>query len=77
MPRYVFKNLETSQEEVHWLSISELSLFLEENKHLEQTLSAPRMADPVRLGIHKPDSGFRDALKHVKSSHHKSTVNTW
>lgn len=77
MPRYVFINKETNQEEVHWLKISELPSFVEQNPQLEQKLAAIPTGDPVRLGQKKPDDGFRDALKHVKRSHWKSNVNTW
>lgn len=77
MPRYVFLNKETNQEEVHWLKISELPSFVEQNPQLEQKLGAVPTGDIVRLGLKKPDGGFRDALKHVKRSHIRSTVNTW
>ena len=77
MPRYTFLNTQTQTEEVHWLKISELDCFLSDNPHLQQSLGCLNLADPTRLGIRKPDSEFRDVLKHVKSSHYKSTVNTW
>jgi hypothetical protein len=35
------------------------------------------IADPTRLGIKKPDSGFRDVLDKVKKAHPRGNVNTW
>jgi hypothetical protein len=77
MPRYVFENTDTKEDEVHWLSINELDLFKETNPSLKQKLSVSAIADPTRLGIQKPEAGFRDVLKRVKSHHYKSNINTW
>jgi hypothetical protein len=36
------------------------------------------IADPTRLGVKKPDAGFRDVLKRIKrASGKRNTVNTW
>jgi hypothetical protein len=77
MPNYTFFNTTTEELEIHTMKISELEPFRENNTHLEQRITATPLADPTRLGIRKPDHGFRDALKHVKSSHWGSDINTW
>lgn len=78
MPYYKFLNTETNEEIVEFMSISERDKFLEDNKHMTQLIHGfPGMADPTRLGLHKPDDNFRDVLKTIKSKHRKSNINTW
>lgn len=77
MPTYTFQNVDTGEEFTRFMSISEMETYLEENKNIKQVIGAPAIADPTRLGLRKPDQGFRDVLKKVKSSHRGSTVNTW
>lgn len=64
------------------MSISEREEYLKANPHVnQQIVSAPSLGDPVRLGLRKPDSGFRDRLKEIKKAHSKgftkSTINTF
>lgn len=77
MPIYNFRNNETGEEFQDMMSMSELDKYLEENKHITQMLSAPAIVDPTRVGLRKPDSGFRDVLKKIKSKHIRSNINTW
>jgi hypothetical protein len=77
MPTYTFLNKETNEEFTDMMSISAMEEFLKNNSHITQVIGAPAIADPTRLGMRKPDSGFRDLLKKVKSAHRGSTVNTW
>lgn len=77
MPNYTFKCSKTGETQTLSLKISELDRFKEENPDLVQVITPTPLADPTRLGLHKPDSGFRDVLKKVKSNHLRSTVNTW
>lgn len=78
MPTYSFINKKTGEEFDIIMSISELDPYKENNPHLEQTIkSAPAIADPTRLGIRKPDAGFRDVLQKAKAAHRGSTINTW
>lgn len=77
MPLYQFKNKETGEIVEKMIPMSELDQFKEDNPHLEKCLSAPGFGDPWRLGITKPDNGFRDLLKETKKSHHGSTINTF
>jgi hypothetical protein len=77
MPLYTFRNRDTGEEITELMSIAEMEDFLIKNKHFQQVLYPVGIADPTRLGIRKPDSGFRDVLKKIKSKHRRSTVNTW
>ena len=78
MANYTFYNTKTKKEFDISMPISEYDAYIENNPHLQQVLSTPNIADPTRLGINKPDSGFRDVLKRIKSaSGRRSTINTW
>jgi len=78
MANYTFYNKETKEESIISMPISELDSFKQANPHLEQLLTVLTIADPTRLGLRKPDSGFRDVLKRIKSSSgRKNTINTW
>ena len=79
MANYTFYNKTTKKESIISMPISELDSFKEAIPHLEQQFTTPNIADPTRLGLHKPDSGFRDVLKRIKSASGKrsNTINTW
>jgi hypothetical protein len=78
MANYTFLDTKTHKEFDISMPISELDEYKAQNPHLQQLIkTAPAIADPTRLGIKKPDSGFRDVLKKVKKAHVRSTVNTW
>ena len=77
MANYTFLNKETNEEFDISMPISDLDDYKKNNPHLEQLLTGMRLGDPTRLGLRKPDSGFRDVLKKVKRAHRGSTVNTW
>ena len=60
------------------MSMSELDVYTKDNKHLNHIPSMTAIADPTRLGLRKPDSGFRDVLKRVKkASGRTNTINTF
>jgi hypothetical protein len=78
MANYTFLDTKTNKEFDISMPISELDAYIKNNPHLQQVLSAPHIADPTRLGLRKPDSGFRDVLKRIKSgSGRNNTINTW
>jgi len=82
MPSYSFKNLNTGEEWTTVMSISEREEFLRENPHVQQQLiAAPALGDSIRMGLRKPDAGFRDRLKEIKKAHSKgftkSSINTF
>lgn len=69
MPTYSFRDKDTQETFDKIMSYSAKVEFLEENPHLEPIItSAPGIGDPVRLGLRKPDQGFRDVLKNMKSN---------
>ena len=78
MANYTFIDTKTNKEFDISMPISEYDAYVENNPHLQQVLSAPAIADPTRLSLRKPDSGFRDVLKKIKrGSGRKNTINTW
>lgn len=78
MANYTFYNTKTKKEFDISMPISELDTYKQNNPHLQQVLSTLNIADPTRLGLMKPDSGFRDVLKRIKgSSGRRNTINTW
>jgi hypothetical protein len=79
MANYTFYNTKTKKEFDINMPISELDAYKENNPHLNQLIKhAPAIADPSRLGLRKPDAGFRDVLKKIKkASGRKNTINTW
>ncbi len=77
MANYTFLDTKTNKEFDISMPISELDDYKANNPHLNQILKALPIADPTRLGIRKPDSGFRDVLKKAKGAHRGSTINTW
>ena len=78
MANYTFLNTKTEEEFDISMPISELDTYKAENPHLQQLIkTAPSIADPSRLGLRKPDGGFRDVLKRVKRANRGSKINTW
>lgn len=75
MPTYDFKNLNTNEIETFTMKISELDSFKENNPHLERHITgAPGLSDPVRLGLVKPSTGFRELLKDIKKRNRGSNI---
>jgi hypothetical protein len=80
MPIYTFADTTKEPEEFMELTmkIAELDQFKLDNPHLQQRIvRAPSIGDAHRLGLIKPDDGFRDVLKNVKHHHKKDNINTW
>lgn len=79
MANYTFLDTKTEKEFDIDMPISELDDYKAQNPHLEQIISrAPAIADPTRLGLRKPDAGFRDVLKRIKRASGRSNkINTW
>jgi hypothetical protein len=69
MPTYAFKDKNTQETFERIMSYDSKVEFLQENPHIESIItSAPSIGDSVRLGLKKPDQGFRDVLKNIKSN---------
>lgn len=82
MPSYTFKDTETGEQFTTVMSMAEREEFLSANPHMQQVIhSAPSIGDTIRMGMRKPDDGFRDRLREIKKAHSKgwtkSTVNTF
>lgn len=75
MPIYSMRNNQTQEEFEVNMKYSDLSEYLKSNPHIQQIFTKfPGMVDPVRVGIRKPDDGFRDVLKKAKIHKH-NTIN--
>lgn len=78
MPKYTFRNNESNEVFDITMSISERDQYVQDNPHLTQLITgAPSIGDPHRLGLKKPDDGFRDVLRNVKHHHKKDNINTF
>lgn len=79
MPQYTFINKESDEEETHFFSSWKLKdEFLEENVHLKQKLTAPKIVgehgDTI---VRKTSSDWKDHLKMIKKgSGRNNTINT-
>lgn len=75
MPSYSFRDKSTNEEFEKIMSNSERELYLKENTNITQTFKRfPGIVDSVRIGVRKPDAGFRDVLKKAKIHKH-NTIN--
>jgi hypothetical protein len=79
MPTYLFYDKEEDKTWEEFMSISEADVFLKANPNIERLINgAPAICDPTRVGVRsKPDEGFRDILRNVKSKHRGSQINTF
>lgn len=69
MPLYSFRDNTTQETFDRMMPYDDKLKFLEENPHLESIItSAPAIGDSVRLGLRKPDQGFRDVLNNIKTN---------
>ena len=68
MPTYVFRNTETDEIFEKSMKMSELDQYKLDNPTHERYYQgfAPAIGDPVRLGVHKKDSGFKEVLQKIK-----------
>ena len=66
MPTYNFRDKDTGIEFEKFMSISARELFLKENPNIESVINgAPMVVDPVRVGVRKRDSGFKEVLQKI------------
>ena len=78
MPTYNFRHRETGEITEKFFSLSLREEYLKDNPQLESILlGAPSIGDPIRLGIRKPDNGFREVLSKAKEAHPLGNVNTF
>jgi hypothetical protein len=78
MPIYNFFNKETNEIIERTMSIKAMEEFLKDNPQYSiHHGSPPGLGDTIRMGLKKPDEGFRDILRNIKSKHYGSKVNTF
>ena len=66
MPTYVFRNIETNELEEHFMKISELDEFKQENDHLKIQLQGMNMISDHKGTLTRAGSEWQDHLKNVK-----------
>lgn len=64
------------------MSMNEREEYLKSNPEMQQVIhSAPALGDSIRMGLKKPDDGFRDRLREIKKAHSggftKANINTF
>lgn len=75
MPLYDFKNKDTGETFEKMMSISAKEEYLKDNPNIESVLGMPPLIDPVRLGIRKTDSGFKEVLQRIHEKTPGSQLN--
>lgn len=66
MPTYNFRDTSTGDVIEKFMSISAREDFLKENPQYETMITgAPMIVDPVRCGVRKRDTGFKDVLQQI------------
>ena len=74
MPNYTFLNTETNEHVTVFLKMSEYDDFVKDHPNFVRVFKPNGFVDPIRAGITKPDQGFRDLLRRIKSKHRGSTL---
>lgn len=76
MPLYEFINKETNEVFEKFMSISSREEYLKENPNIQAVISGGNaLIDPVRLGIRKPDQGFKEVLQRIHEKTPGSQLN--
>ena len=65
MPTYQFKNKSTGEVIERSMKIAEKAEFLAQNPDLEHYHSTVTLGDPIRLGVRKPDNGFKEVIQKI------------
>lgn len=74
MPTYLIRNKKTGETTEQFMSISAKEELLKNDINLEQVFTTPIVISGVSS---KPDSGFRDILKSIKTRNPGSNINTF
>lgn len=78
MPIYSVMNTNTEEVFEVNMKFTEFEQYLKDNTHFKQVFTKfPAVGDSIRLGVRKPDDGFRDVLRNVQHHHKKDSINTW
>ena len=73
MPTYTFINTDTDEEEVHFLRMSELDQFKEDNPKLKQKLTITSIVGGLSKESGSLPEGFKDRLREMKKKHPTAT----
>jgi len=65
LPLYEFLDTQTNETFELMMKIADKQQYLLNNPHVQPVLSAPVMMDPVRVGVRKPDAGFKEVLQRI------------
>jgi len=76
MPTYDFRNKDTGEVFEKIMSIASKAEYLAENPNIEALITgmAP-LIDPFRLGIARPDQGFKEVLQRIHEKTAGSQLN--
>lgn len=75
MPIYEFRDINTEEIFEKQMSYSEKELYLQDNPHIVSHFSKfPGLGDPVRLGITRPDNGWKEVLQKINERTPGSTL---
>ena len=77
MPTYTFQHKTTGEIIERVMKISEQKDWLDANPDFEIAHLGMTLGDPVRLGLRKPDAGFREVLQKAKAAHPRGNINTF
>jgi hypothetical protein len=78
MPLYDFRNKDTGEVFEKMMSISSKEEYLATNPNIESVITGlPPLIDPVRLGVRKNDSGFKEVLQRIHEKTPGSKLNTF
>ena len=78
MPVYSILNKETHETFEVNIKFADLEAYFSDNPTHKQIFNRfPSTGDSARMGLKKPDDGFRDVLRNVKSHHMKNEINDW
>lgn len=72
---YNFRDNNTGEEWTDEMSMDSKDKFLAKHPHIEQLISRLNIGDSTRLGIRKPDEGFRDILRNINANVPGAKVN--
>jgi len=76
MPLYEFRNKETGEVVEKFMTMSSREEYLKENPNMETVISGgSHFIDPVRLGVRKPDQGFKEVLQRIHEKTPGSQLN--
>lgn len=68
MPTYIFRNIETEEIEEHYMKISELDQFKEDNPQLKIQLQGMNMISDHKSTLTRAGSDWQDMLKRMKKT---------